>query len=440
MTVGPDGKAEIRQYWDLDASKPHESRDENYYVRSYRELLEGAVQSHLMSDVPLGVFLSGGVDSSAVAAVASKLRCEPLQTFSVGYDDSRFTELPYARAVAEHIRSQHHEVVVRCEDFFSALPSLIWHEDKPITWPSSIALHFVARLARQHVIVVLTGEGSDETLAGYSRYCWTLWNARFDSVYRQLVPSSVRELVREFISKTKLLDANNRRKLQHTFLARNRACWNSLYLENFLCSFAQRDQCDLLLEDSNSLGDPLENSSYFWERGSGDMLSRMLYADIKTYLVELLMKQDRMSMAASVESRVPFLDHILVEFAARIPSRFNIHGWTGKHILKSAIRDLLPASIINRPKMGFPTPWSAWLSGPKAEWTERLLMEPRSLARGLFKSEAVRQILHDHNNGRHDHTDQLWRLLNLELWHRIFIDADSDYLAPAQPVAASIQN
>lgn len=440
LELDESGIASLQEYWDLhfEAGEDH---CEKFYVETYGTLFDECVASHLMSDVPLGVFLSGGLDSSAVAAVTTKLRREPLQTFSVGYEDSRFTELPYARAVAKHIGSQHHEVVVRCEDFFAALPRLIWHEDKPITWPSSIALYFVARLAREHVKVVLTGEGSDETLAGYSRYSWTLWNARFDSMYRRVLPRSLRSLARDFISSTALLDANKRRKLQHTFLGRNGDSWNSLYFENFLCSFAQREQEELLLEPVSSTSHDLyTNSASFWKRSSGDLLSRMLYADIKTYLVELLMKQDRMSMAASVESRVPFLDHVLVEFAAQIPSRHRIHRLKGKQILKSTVRDLLPASIIDRRKMGFPTPWSAWLSGPKAEWIERLLTEPRSLARGLFKSQAVRQILDEHKTGRRDHTDHVWRLLNLELWHRVFVDGDPDYFAQIEPVSAPVRS
>jgi asparagine synthase (glutamine-hydrolysing) len=188
MTIGPDGKAEIRQYWDLDTSRAHESRDESYYVQSYRELLEGAVHSHLMSDVPLGVFLSGGVDSSAVAALMTKLRREPVETFSVGYAEQTYSELPFARTVSDHIHSRHHEVLVSEQDFFGALPHLIWHEDEPIVWPSSVSLYFVARLARERVTVVLTGEGADETLAGYTRYAFTLKNAAMDRAYRSLVP------------------------------------------------------------------------------------------------------------------------------------------------------------------------------------------------------------------------------------------------------------
>lgn len=443
LEIDVSGKAVLSEYWDLHFEVQDEY-PEKFYLQTYAGLFEESVGSHLMSDVPLGVFLSGGLDSSAVAAVAAKLQREPLQTFSVGYDESCFSELPYARAVAEHIHSEHYEVVVRCEDFFSTLPWLIWHEDKPITWPSSVALYFAARLAREHVVVVLTGEGSDETLAGYSRYSWTLWNARFDSVYRQVLPQSLQRRARDFISNTTLLDATKRRKLQHTFLGRNSDSWNSLYFENFLCSFAQREQQELLRDSADgSTGDPFANSSSYWERGPSDLLSRMLYADIKTYLVELLMKQDRMSMAASVESRVPFLDHVLVEFAARIPPRFKIHGRSGKQILKSAVQGLLPSSIISRRKMGFPTPWSAWLSGPKAAWTERLLTEPRTVARGLFKPEAVRRILDEHKSNRNDRADQLWRLLNLELWHRIFVDADLTFLSQAlsgtEKVTAAIE-
>jgi asparagine synthase (glutamine-hydrolysing) len=440
LELSESGKVLQQEYWDLHFGAEGERR-QKFYIDSFRGRFEECVASHLMSDVPLGVFLSGGLDSSSVAAVAAKKHREPLQTFSVGYDEARFCELPAARAVAAHIGAQHHEVVLGCDDFFGALPALIWHEDKPITWPSSVALYFVARLAREHVRVVLTGEGSDETLAGYSRYSWTLWNANFDGVYRRVLPRPLRAWAYDFISATSLLGANQRRKLQHTFLGRNGDSWNSMYFENFLSAFTRREQEELLLDQvRESSSDPYAACASFWERGSGDLLSRMLYADIKSYLVELLMKQDRMSMAASVESRVPFLDHVLVEFAAQIPSRYLVHKREGKQILKSAVRDLLPAAIIDRPKMGFPTPWSAWLSGPKWEWVAGLLIEPRSRARGLFEPHAVRRILDEHKSGRHDRTDQVWRLLNLELWHRIFVDDDADYFAQAESVSAPAQS
>ena len=439
LELNESGKVVQHEYWDLHFGGEGD-RGQKFYIDSFRGLFEQCVASHLMSDVPLGIFLSGGLDSSSVAAVASKKHREPVQTFSVGYDEARFSELPAAREVAAHIGSQHHEVAVGCDDFFGALPGLIWHEDKPITWPSSVALYFVAKLAREHVRVVLTGEGSDETLAGYSRYSWTLWNAHFGSAYRRVFPRPLRSWTREVISNTSLLGAGQRRKLQHTFLGRNGNSWNSMYFENFLCAFTRQEQEELLLGPvRESSSDPYAACASFWERGRGDLLRRMMYADIKTYLAELLMKQDRMSMAASVESRVPFLDHVLVEFAAQIPSRYLIHKRDGKQILKSAVRDLLPAAIIDRPKRGFPTPWSAWLSGTKSEWVTALLTEPRSRARGLFEPHAVRRILDEHKSGRRDRSDQVWRLLNLELWHRVFIDNDPDYLAQAESVSAPAQ-
>src|SRR5712692_3353626 len=424
MEIGLDGGPEIRQYWDLDASSPHESRDENYYIRNYRELLEGAVNSHLMSDVPLGVFLSGGLDSSAVAALMTKIRREPIETFSVGYAEQTYSELPFARIVSDHIKSQHREVLVSEQDFFNALPHLIWHEDEPIVWPSSVSLYFVAKLARERVTVVLTGEGSDETLAGYTRYAWTMMNSRMDRAYRTLTPNTLRKLVRQGINAGPL-GATARRKLGHTFLGRDGVSWSSFYFDNFYSAFSGAEQDELLTEDAKSTaGDAYSGSMEYWESSSGDLLHRLLYTDIKTYLVELLMKQDQMSMAASIESRVPFLDHVLVEFAARIPTQFSIKGQAGKCILKSAVKDLLPKSIIERKMAGFPTPWAYWLEGPQLGDLERMLLEPRSLERGLFKPEVLKRLFAEHRAGRADHGNRIWRLLNLELWQRVFIDGE----------------
>src|SRR5216684_668027 len=250
MTIGPNGKAEIRQYWDLDASSPHESRDQRYYVQSYRELLEGAVNSHLMSDVPLGVFLSGGVDSSAVAALMTKIRKEPIETFSVGYAEQTHSELPYARTVAQHLNSVHHEVLVSERDFFDSLPRLIWHEDEPIVWPSSVSLYFVAKLARERVTVVLTGEGADETLGGYTRYAFTLRNQAADRVYRSLTPGFLRKQVRGLIGGSPLIGAKLRRKLAHTCLGVDSASWSSFYFDNFLSAFNEAQQNQLLTDET----------------------------------------------------------------------------------------------------------------------------------------------------------------------------------------------
>lgn len=428
MTIGAEGKANIRQYWDLDVAKTHASRDERYYVQGYRELLEGAVNSHLMSDVPLGVFLSGGVDSSAVAALMTKLRREPVETFSVGYTEQTYSELPFARAVSQHIQSKHHEVFVNEEDFFGALPHLIWHEDEPIVWPSSVSLYFVARLARERVTVVLTGEGADETLAGYTRYAFTLKNAAMDRAYRSVVPSVLRRGLRNTVATSSLLGATLRRKLEHTFLAKDGSSWASFYFDNFFSAFSAAEQSALLTDDfarEAAPGKAYEHVEDVWNHSSGEMLQRLLYSDIKTYLVELLMKQDNMSMAASIESRVPFLDHVLVEFAARIPREMQIQGLTGKRILKKAVDDLLPYSILYRPKLGFPTPWSGWLAGPRLETIRQMLLEPRSLHRAYFRREAIEKLFDDHRAKHRDNYDRIWRLLNLELWHRVCLEGES---------------
>jgi asparagine synthase (glutamine-hydrolysing) len=423
------GTLKIRQYWDAPHGGTSESRPVSYYVDGYRDLLKESVQSHLMSDVPLGVFLSGGIDSSAIAALMSDIRREPIETFSVGYSEGAFSELPYAQLMADHIGSRHHEVRVSRKDFFDALPTLIWHEDEPLVWPSSVSLYFVARLARERVKVVLTGEGSDETLAGYTRYPFTLWNARLDRGYRGVVPSGMRRFLRETVADSGFLPSKMRKKLNHTFLARDGASWAAFYFDNFYAAFTEAEQVGLLADDIKpALGQEYADVLKFWEKSSGSLLDRLLYTDIKTYLVELCMKQDQMSMAASVESRVPFLDHVLVEFALGIPASLKTRGLTGKRILKTVMEKSLPAAILDRQKLGFPTPYSQWLSGAQVDSVKDLLLEERTVNRGLFKSESVERLFAEHRANVRDHSDKLWRLLNLEIWHRIFIDRDSELL------------
>jgi asparagine synthase (glutamine-hydrolysing) len=381
-----------------------------------------------MSDVPLGVFLSGGVDSSAVAALMTKHRRDPVDTFSVGYKEQTYSELPFARTVSEHIHSRHHEIMVSEQDFFGALPHLIWHEDEPIVWPSSISLYFVAKLAREKVTVVLTGEGADETLAGYTRYAFTLKNAAMDRAYRSVVPSFLRSGVRNGVASSSLLGATLRRKLEHTFLGKDGNSWASFYFDNFFSAFDEREQMGLLTDEfarEAAPGTAYKNVLDHWEHSSGEMLQRLLYTDIKTYLVELLMKQDNMSMAASIESRVPFLDHVLVEFATRIPREVQIQGLAGKRILKKAVEDLLPHSILYRPKLGFPTPWSGWLAGPRLETIRELLLEARSLNRGYFRREAIETLFNEHRAKHRDNYDRIWRLLNLEIWHRVCLEGEA---------------
>lgn len=404
---GAHPELKCERYWDIPESDGgHPNRDEQAWIAETRRRLEESVEMHLMSDVPLGVFLSGGLDSSAIAALAQRADARPMRTFAVGYRETKFSELGYARHMAAALGTDHNEVVVGLEGFFGALPKLIWHEDEPIAWPSSVPLYFVSRLAAQHVKVVLTGEGSDELFAGYERYRWLDRNQRWAARYAR-VPDEVRSAVRGWIATSPLLGAGLRRKLRHTVLGRELG-FESLFLDNFYCAFpAGRGSRDYM-------------RCWNSRRGSTP-LARTLHADQKTYLVELLMKQDQMSMAASVESRVPFLDHTLVEFAAGIPEGLKIRGRTQKYVLKAALSDLLPGGIVHRKKMGFPTPLSQWLRDPRLEPLYARLRSPDGLLAAHFDLGQVGALIERHRLGREDATDRIWRLLNLQLWGDLFV-------------------
>jgi asparagine synthase (glutamine-hydrolysing) len=412
----------IAQYWDVPSPDKTERHSDAEWIAETRRRLEETVRMRLMSDVPLGMFLSGGVDSSAIAALTKRLTNGPVKTFAVGYQEEQYSELRYAAEVARTIGTDHHEVVVGMEDFFNALPMLIWHEDEPITWPSSVSLHFVSKLAVQQVKVVLTGEGSDELFAGYSRYHWNQLNLRAASVYG-LVPGPLRRFVRSQIASTALLKAELRRKLEHSFLGREGTV-ESLFLDNFYAAFSLQQQNRLLASPPDAV---YGNYRRYWDaRSSSSLLDRMLYADQKTYLTELLMKQDQMSMSCSIESRVPFLDHTFVEFSTRVPDSLKMRGSEQKYILKKAVEDLLPHDIIYRKKMGFPTPLKQWLLDPRAERLFSAILSRDGFVAEYLDLGEIETLVNRHRSGAEDATDRLWRLLNLQLWGDIFITGKKD--------------
>ena len=416
LRLGPDN-LEICQYWDVPEPAPAPAGDDQSWIRECRRRLEETVRLRLMSYVPLGMFLSGGVDSSVIAAIMKRLVDGPVKTFSVGYHETAYSELSYARQVANSIGTQHQEVTVTRDDFFHALPRLIWHEDEPIAWPSSVSLYFVSRLASEKVKVVLTGEGSDELFAGYARYRFYLLNRRWNRLYRH-VPRRLRDIVRSRIAATPLLSGDLRRRLQHSFLGRGEDM-EALYLDNFYAAFSAAEQTPLLATSVNGVYD---SYLHYWNaRSQASLLARMLYADQKTYLVELLMKQDQMSMASSIESRVPFLDHLFVEFAAQVPDHLKLRGAAGKYILKRAVEDLLPHDIIYRPKMGFPTPLRQWLREPASQPLLATLRRPDGLLASYLHLPELDRLLDFHARGLQDATDRLWRLLNLQLWGDLFL-------------------
>ena len=422
--VWQNGKVRTRMYWDLQFEKEAEdTRPDEELIAEYGERLKEAVRLRLMADVPLGAFLSGGIDSATITALMSQLVDEPIKTFSVGFAEREANELAYARIVAKKFATDHHEVLVSPEDFFGALPKLVWHEDEPIAHPSSVALNFVSRLAAERVKVVLTGEGSDETLAGYGRYTKTIMNMRLGGAYQAATPAALRTMVRSGLEA--LPASRTRQRALRTFLARP-ATLEALYLDNFAV-FNREQQRGLVspaLRGRLTTDDPYATATALMAGSDAKtLLDRLLYVDTKTYLHELLMKQDQMSMAASIESRVPFLDHPLVEFTARLPERLKIRGGTTKYILREAMRNVLPTEILTRGKMGFPVPIGAWFRGAYRGIIDSLVLSPRALERGLLDVGAIKTLVARHAAGE-DHSERLWALVNLEIWHRIVVDGE----------------
>ena len=436
-----DGRVDVRQYWDVPVGGAEERRDAGsggHAVDRFRSLLEESVRLRLMADVPLGMFLSGGIDSSAIAAIMARMIDRPLQTFSVAFAERAYSEIEYSREVARAIGAESHEIVIDDRDFFHALPKLVWHEDEPIAHTSSVPLYFVSALARRHVKVVLTGEGSDELLAGYGKYLRLSWNWRAGSVYERSVPAAIRALVARRI--VPRLPRRLAGYAGRTFLAMERTP-EAMFFDNF-ASIRLADQQALLAADLR--GGATAPRAYaqaraYFDRpnGSSTLLDRLLYADIKTYLVELLMKQDQMSMATSIESRVPFLDHKLVEFAAALPDSWKLSGLTTKRILRAAMKGVLPESILNRPKMGFPVPFSIWTRGGWNVVAREVLLDRRARERGIVDPAAADRLLRDHAQGRTEGGDRIWSLLNLELWYRTFIDNEGPQVLPAPPRAVT---
>jgi asparagine synthase (glutamine-hydrolysing) len=374
-----------------------------------------------MSDVPLGVFLSGGLDSTALASLVARGTTEPIRTFAVGFSERDANELDYARLAARAVGAVHRDIVVTPAQYFNALPELIWHEDEPLAFPSSVPLYFVSRLAREHVKVVLTGEGADELFLGYNRYRVAFWNDRLGRGYWALAPRALRKQLRQAIA---TLPESIGRVARRSFLALEPG-YRSLFLENFAV-FPEAARSQLLTTPGwPCRSDPYAVQARCYEEASGGMLERLSHVDLQTYLPELLMKQDQMSMAASIESRVPFLDDELVEYVAAMPGRLKLWRWATKAVLRTAVRDLVPRPILTRRKMGFPVPFGRWVRGAFWPVVEEFVLGPRAQSRGWFDARALSRLAEEHRAGLVRHDDRLWLLVNLEIWQRIFCEGES---------------
>ena len=411
-----NGRVDVRQYWKLAATESFRG-DEQEAIGALERVLTDAVRAHMVSDVPLGAFLSGGVDSSAVVGFMARASSRPVQTFSIGFDDPQFDELEHARAVARHFGTDHHEFVVR-PDALSILDRLIAHFDEPFADSSAIPTWYVSEIARRHVTVVLSGDGGDELFGGYDRYFPPPRIARFDRLalpgVRRLAAVAWPHLPHGMPGKALLRHASKDDQ--------------GRYLDS-IALFQPDERLSLYTPDVRSrLTRSAEQvlAAHFARFASLPMQSRMMRFDFETYLPEdVLTKVDRMSMAHSIESRVPLLDNEVIDFAATLPARFKIKGRTRKHVLKEALRAMLPSSILDRRKQGFGVPLSGWFRGGLTTIFSDVLTSSRARERGYFEPAFVDRLIREHLAGRRDHSLRLWQLLVFELWHREYLDRTS---------------
>ncbi len=433
LTVDAGG-ARLQRYWDVDW-EPKTALGEDDALAELERRLTESVRLRLMSEVPLGALLSGGVDSSLVVSVMSGLLERPVQTFSVGFDaPGPYSELPFARMVAEHCRTEHREIVVGAADVERELPRLVWHQDEPVSEPAAIPTYLVSQLARETVTVVLTGEGGDELFAGYPKY-------GADPVARRLAmtPAPLRDLLLDHVVDRLPFGFRKLQVVGRSARFRDEADrWSAWF-----AGFAGDERARLLSRELRA-HDHVGRAAFarvLAVSRARRPLDRMLDADLKLWLPDdLLMKMDKMSMAASIEARVPLLDHPLVEWAATLPAAFKVRGMDGKRLLKRLARKRLPAAIVDRPKVGFTVPLSPWFRGPLRSLVADTLLSPTSLGRGYYEPAQLRATVEDHLAGRRDRARELWTLLTLELWHRAFIDRTPrpavEWKPPARAVAS----
>jgi asparagine synthase (glutamine-hydrolysing) len=415
------GRVSIHPYWNVPHSGMAEQEpiSENECAERLRELLKGAIRARLISDVPLGAFLSGGLDSTAIVACMARLQGKPVKTFAIGFaDDPSYDELEYARVAARTYGCDHHELIVGPEAI-QLLPKIVWHYDQPFADSSAIPTYLVSRLAREHVTVVLTGDGSDELFAGYERFA----AARLAEAYHcvpqllQVAVAQVLGLLPEsttyngFVRRARRFVQSASLPLIERYLG-----WVGIFQPAFIRELLTRT-VDL---------DPVGHfHAYFDQHQNGDAIGQLLSVDMKTYLPgDLLVKTDRMTMANSLEARCPFLDQQLVEFAAKIPSELKLRGMTSKYILKRAVEGLVPREIIRRKKHGFGVPVGHWFRTSLKRYLHETVLSPVVLNRGYFNESTLRRLIDEHQSGKRDHSHRLWALLTFEIWHQIFIDQE----------------
>jgi asparagine synthase (glutamine-hydrolysing) len=415
------GEIKTARYWQLDFSKKVSLNEEEAGERVV-ELLREAVRVRLMSEVPLGAFLSGGIDSSAVVALMAQESSEKIKTFSIGFDEQDFSELHHARRVAEHVGADHHEFIVR-PDAMEVLPTLVEHYGEPFADSSAIPSYYVSKETRAFVTVALNGDGGDECFAGYERYAamniaqkyanlpGALRNGVISNVVNALPVFDTRQnplrKARRFVAAASLPPVERYLRWVSSF---DEAAKQNLYAEGFRQQTAKFRTASIL-------------EPWFARANGAGIVDAALLTDTMTYLPnDLLVKMDIASMTVSLEARSPFLDHHLMEFAARLPEKLKLRRLTTKYLLKRVLKKLVPAENLNRSKMGFGVPIGHWFRGAMQPFLRETLLSEKALGRGLFKPEMVRQLIDSHVSVKADHSHRLWTLLMLELWFERFID------------------
>lgn len=405
LRVGPDGATRSTRYWSVPPSGSRPISDEAA-VSLVADALQRSVDAALVADVPVGAYLSGGVDSSLIVALVSRARAgEGVETFSAGFGDARADELPYARQVSRHLGTTHHEVAVGPQDFQDLWRRLTWHRDAPISEPADIAVFRLAQLARQRVKVVLSGEGSDELFGGYPKHRYARWAGLAD-----VLPPAVRQPLLSSVQRLLPRSATRPRVLVRAMAAPTSAD----RLESWFAPFTAKERLELL-------GHGDRHGQEAVTRADGDVLRRMLFVDCHGWLAEnLLERGDRMSMAASLELRPPFLDHRLVELAFSLPSRVKVRNGQTKWVVKEVARRYLPAEIVDRRKVGFRVPLDVWFREGLQDMAWDMLLGADSFVAQVTDRSALRALLESHRSGRRNEEIRIWSLLCLEVWHQVF--------------------
>ncbi|MBD3306531.1 asparagine synthase (glutamine-hydrolyzing) [candidate division KSB3 bacterium] len=411
------GKVRLERYWQL-SYVPKVQMEESEILAALTDLLQESVRLRMISDVPIGAFLSGGIDSSLVVAMMAQASTQPVNTFSIGFKEEEFNELPYARMIAERYQTDHHEFIVE-PDAVDILPKLIWHFDEPFGDSSAIPTYYVAQMTSQSVKVALNGDGGDESFAGYLRYLsYTLVRLYrlLPKLFRQRICAPLFAHLKGVHPLFRRLHYVNNLSLESQY---------HLYART-MTIFDQRLKAELYTDDVRSQVEALDSLDYMLAYLTGDSVShltdRMLYSDVMTYLPgDLLVKVDRMTMAHSLEGRSPFLDHRLMEFAAALPAHFKLRGTRLKFLLKQVGERWLPPEILKRTKQGFGVPIGQWFRHELRDLLADSLLSSTLARDGIINPDTLHRLFHEHQTGIQDHRHRLWVFLNLELWYRTFI-------------------